>query len=158
MLNLRAALVSSCALLALSGCGGGNDTRAPECAVGAAFDITGTYTERYNCSEDGTCVEEDLTAVIVISPVNILTGEYEFTSPGSDWTGEGALCGTSFEWSASTATYTETGVWTFSDNSNFVKSSSYQYTGMEGGGTCSGTAAQVGEPPLPAPVGGCPQQ
>ncbi len=157
MLNLRVALLSSCALLAFSACGGGDDPADPECAVGPAFDISGTYTERYNCSEDGTCVEEDLTAVIVITQVNILIGEYEFTSPGSDWVGEGELCGTTFGWSASTADYTENGVWTFSDESNFVKSSSYEYTSMEGGGTCSGTAAQLGEPPLPAPVGGCRQ-
>lgn len=120
-----------------------------------AFDISGTYIERYSCDEGGTCVDKDRTAQITLSG-DAATGAYTFSSGSGTWKGSGQLCGKIFTWTATEATYTERGTWTFSDAQNFVKASSYTYTDGGTSGTCSATASRAGQPPAPPPVGACP--
>lgn len=136
------------------GCGDDGPAGASCGGDDPTFDISGTYTERYKCTEGDTCVDADLTSTIVITAINTLNGQYSFSDQGSDWSGTGLLCGTTFVWNASTADYEESGVWEFSDEENFTKTSDYEYTDG-GGGTCTGTASQTSTPPEPAPIGGC---
>lgn len=122
-----------------------------DCAA-PAFDIAGTFTERYNCAEGQICADQDESAPITVT-AGSGSGEYAFSS--GDWSGTGTLCGTVFTWTANAPDYTESGTWRFSDANNFTKTSDYTYTNG-GTGSCTASASSSGAPPPPAPIGPCP--
>lgn len=157
MLDRKLVPVALSTLLALSACGGGSSDgdAGNDCIGGPDFDISGTYTERYNCSEGDTCVDQDASFTVQITAINADNGQYSISSAGG-WSGTGLICGNLFIWNASTDMYTESGLWTFRDARNFTKTSDYEYTDIAGGGTCTGAATQDGTPPPPAAIGACP--
>jgi hypothetical protein len=128
----------------------------PDCDP-PAFDISGRYDERYNCSAEGVCVSDDVPYVITIYQLpDADPSEFEFSDMAGDWRGSGTLCGTVFEWDATGPGFTEEGTWTFSDARNFTKTSEYTLPPpSEDTGECTGSATQDGTPPAPAPVGAC---
>ena len=154
---------------------GGGGTGGLDCTTPGAFDIAGVFEERFNCDENGTCVDPELTSYILIRPDPADTDDsngtdYTFCdtpetgvlchqeeSGELSWSGSGTLCGDVFAWTATAPeNYNEAGFWRFADNGDtFVKTSQYMYIGG-GGGECTGTASRVGSPPDPAPIGGCP--
>ena len=140
-------------VLAAAGCGDdGGDGSGPG-PDGPS--IVGTYTERYNCDEDGSCADMDESARITITE-GAGPGQYDFEEPGGAWSGSGTLSGTTFTWTASEPEYTETGTWIFNEDLDaFSKTSDYTYN-AGGGGTCTGEAVKMGNPPAPAAIGGCP--
>lgn len=153
VLHLRLVPVAFSILLALSACGGGSGDgdAGNDCVGGPDYDISGTYTELYSCAEDGVCIETNIPSTIVITAISVVNGQYSFSAEGG-WSGTGLICGNVFIWNASTDMYTESGVWTFSDARNFIKTSDYEYRDNSGGGTCIGTASQDGDPPDPNPA------
>ena len=168
------ALICSCTSAAVE------ETREG-CETPGAYDIASVYSERYNCDEQGTCVDQDQRAFILIRRDEGDTDESDGTdytfcdtpetgvlcnqeSDGQlSWSGTGTLCGGTFAWTAvAPGLYTEAGTWTFADQGEtFVKASDYRYVDGSGGGLCTGTAQRLDEPdpPPPArpgPIGGCP--
>jgi hypothetical protein len=128
------------------------ELRIDEGCAPPAFDISGTFSERYNCAEGSDCVDQDQVAGIVItSTSDSSTFDFADELDPDTWSGSGRLCGTSFEWAARSNTYQETGTWTFSDASNFNKVSDYSYFDG-GGGTCTGEGSSSMSPPAPAPI------
>lgn len=117
------------------------------------FDISGTFTERYNCSDGVNCVDPDVETIIDIV-AGSETGEFLFSS--GNWSGAGTLCNNHFEWTATSPLFSEEGIWIFSDPNTFTKTSDYTYFSGGGGGTCTGSASSVASPPPPAPIGPCP--
>ena len=141
--------------LLAAGCGGSES----DCGTPAAFDIAGSFNERYNCDEAGECKEEDVEFLLIISEgVEQDSGStwHEFHNPALGWHGEGILCDKTFEWTATATGLTESGTWIFTDADNFTKWSTYEFEGNTG--TCRGAATRVdtGDPPAPPPIGACP--
>ncbi len=119
------------------------------------FDISGAFTELYNCAEGSKCVDYRTRTTILISP-GPTAGAYTFRNKLNDWAGQGTLCGATFTWSASGTTFTETGTWLFSDAQTFTKTSHYVYKAGGRSGDCTGAASAGGTPAKPAPIGACP--
>jgi hypothetical protein len=142
--------------MAIAGCGGSSQEDRED----TSLDIAGTFNERYNCAEGGSCVDEDVVFTIIIGagqPTSEGDILHTFHNPDTAWSGSGTLCNSTFTWTASTSGYSESGVWVFSDADNFEKSSSYT-SGEGGAGACTGAGARVGagDPGPPAPIGDCP--
>ena len=69
------------AVAAAVGCGG-NDGPPPEPDPNAS--IVGTYNERYNCVEEGVCVDDQVEAMVVITQGRIrLSPAWETSSRSS---------------------------------------------------------------------------
>lgn len=129
------------------------------CETPGAYDIASVYSERFNCDEQGTCVDQDESAFILIRRDEGDTDESDGTDytfcdtpetgvlcnqePNGElsWSGSGTLCGETFAWTAvAPERYTEAGIWTFANQGDtFVKTSDYRYVGGAGGGLCTGT-------------------
>ncbi|MCA9584259.1 MAG: hypothetical protein KC657_02770 [Myxococcales bacterium] len=148
--------------------GGASDATASDAGTDAgdctpAFDITGTWDERYNCVAAGSCVDQDATSAIIFAKdPDRPPATYTFRSKSGEWTGSGKLCGQRFEFTAKetdpngSTTYSETGVFTFSDDAHATKTSQYSPTSGPPG-ACTGAIARAGQTVAkPAPISPCP--
>lgn len=142
--------------------GGANDAAIDGSDAGPclpAYDISGLWMERYNCSAAGSCVDEDVPMTVMVGKTGTDPAEFSFNSISTGWQGKGLLCGEVFNWNASeqidgVLAYTETGVWIFSGQLFFEKTS--YYLPVEGPpGECKGTGSKAVTPPEPPPVGAC---
>ncbi len=138
----------------IGGCGDGSSNNGTgECAP-AAFDIAGTFNERYTCRsvESGDCAGVDVsTQVIIAQSTNGV--DYTFENIADVSMGSGQLCGNEFIWTSTGEGFTEMGVWTFSDADNVSIASMYTESNGEKG-ECVGVAT-TGADPGPPPALPC---
>lgn len=127
------------------------------------FDISGAFTERYNCeeiltgSDAATCVDHDATSNVILSRADGSTTLYDLRSNvDGGFRGRGQLCGSSLQWTAGDMHYSESGTWVFSSTGSFTQPPSvYTYNDGSGLGHCTATGSSSGTPPAPAPIGAC---
>ena len=180
---MRTRKVGVCGVFVLFACVACSTEQAQQiqedCKTPGAYDIASVYAERYNCDEQGTCVDDDESAFILIRRDESDTDESDGTDytfcdtpetgvlcnqlPSGEllWSGSGTLCGEEFVWTAvAPDQYNEAGLWLFANEGDtFVKTSDYRYIDG-GGGLCTGTGQRLDEPGSPepappAPIGGC---
>ena len=143
------------------------------CMTSEHFDISGGYTERYNCASEGICTETDVTFYLDIRPdpddTDLSDGkDYTFCETGGLgplcieipeepgtflFSGRGTICGSRFTWSAeSPGAFTEVGIWDFANEGDtFTKASTYTYVDG-GGGICTGSGKRGPDPDPPPPL------
>ena len=137
-----------------SGAAGGSGGSGGDCAA-PAFDIAGTFNERYNCRNVDTleCVGENVFVVVVIDESDNGV-DYTFENTGDMTVGTGKLCGNEFVWTSMSIIddgYIEVGTWTFSDADNATIVSEFTSPGEFGiTGECVGVAT-TGPDPMNAP-------
>ena len=108
-------------------------------------------------------VDQDATSAIIFAKdPDRPPATYTFRSKSGEWTGSGKLCGQRFEFTAKetdpngSTTYSETGVFTFSDDAHATKTSQYSPTSGPPG-ACTGAIARAGQTVAkPAPISPCP--
>lgn len=140
------------------GCGGsdGDGGSGGDCAA-PAFDIAGTFNERYNCRnvDTGECAGENVFVIVVINESENGV-DYTFENQGDMTEGTGKLCGNVFTWTSMSMIddgYVERGTWTFSDADNADIVSRFTSTGEFGfTGECVGVASTEGDPMTAPPL------
>ncbi len=133
--------------------GTGGSGGSGDCAP-AAFDIAGTFNERYNCRlvPSQTCSGEDVATTVIIAP-STNGVDYTFENTVDQTMGSGKLCGNEFEWTSTGMGFTEMGVWTFTDADNVEIATTF--TGPGEDGECVAVATRDPAEPGPPPPLSC---
>jgi hypothetical protein len=136
------------------GSGGSAGSGGSDACTPAAFDIAGTFNERYNCRfvPSQTCSGEDVFTVVIIDE-STNGVDYTFNNTVDMTTGSGKLCGNEFEWTSMGGGFTEMGVWTFTDADNVTIETTF--TGPGEDGECVAVATRDPEQPGAPPALPC---
>lgn len=118
------------------------------------LNVAGTWTSNFACEGPGTpCFQGSDTLEVTQNGTSV--GYTDMAAHFS--TTAGTLCDFTFTWSGTTDSsamppgFDESGVWTFSDENNFTKTSDFTRKDGSGGGHCEGAGAKSPNTPPPPP-------